>query len=103
MRRMLTLGILVVAVVGVVEVPSCDSGCAVRADEVPPTLKKSDHLPIPPARETARNWPSQSDWRYIPEQMPRLLYQKQRGPLRGDFWTDDEQKRLLDPPAMFGR
>jgi hypothetical protein len=35
--------------------------------------------------------------------MPRLLYQKQRGPLRGDFWTNDELRRLLDPPAEFGR
>lgn len=97
------LGILVVAVVGVVELPFCDSGSGVRAEGAPPALKKSDRLPIPPGSEAAGNWPPQSDWRYMPEQMPRLLYQKQRGPLRGDFWTDDEHKRLFDPPATFGR
>jgi hypothetical protein len=103
MRRKLALGILLMAVIGVTDLPSCDSGCGVRAEEAPPVVKGSDHFPIAPANETAGNWPPQSDWRYMPEQMPRLLHQKQRGPLRGDFWTNDELRRLLDSPAEFGR
>ena len=103
MRRMLALGILVVTVLGVAGPPACDSGFVARAEEAPPALKKSDRLPIPPARETSGGWPPQSDWRYLPEQLPRLLYEKQRGPLRGDFWTKDETKELFTPPSTFGR
>jgi hypothetical protein len=73
MRRKLALGILLMAVIGVTDLPSCDSGCGVRAEEAPPVVKGSDHFPIAPANETAGNWPPQSDWRYMPEQMPRLL------------------------------
>lgn len=108
MRRMLALGILVMAMLGVAGLPVCDSGCSVHAEEAPPALKKSDRLPFPPAQDDVSPW---DQYQRLTRQsgpgyqtyLSKRMFEERRGPLVGDFWTKDEIKELFTPPSTFGR
>jgi hypothetical protein len=91
---MMALGILAFAMIGSAGPLVCDAGCVANAEDAHPA-PKSDRLPIPAERETAWDWAPEPRWRYMPEYLPRLGYQRQRGPLRGDFWPPKDFDRAF--------
>jgi hypothetical protein len=121
---MLAPGILAVAMLMAAGLPICDSGSVARAEDTRPVLKKSDLLPIPVERETARD-PHERfvselrrltvDYhqRHALEQfVPQPAYERRQAPapveynpdvererrrpfLRGDFWTPNDFNRAF--------
>jgi hypothetical protein len=77
MRRKLARGILVVAILGVVDPLAGDSGGVTRAEDSTATPKKSDGQLVFDHYESLRQW----------TQVDR---ERRRDLRRGDFWTDDE-------------
>jgi hypothetical protein len=99
-RMVLARGILMVLMLGAAGPPICDSGSAAMAEEGRPQPKSypddTGLVPIAAEHEMVQR-------RY--ERLIRELerQEERRKPQRGDFWTQDEIKRLSDPPATFGR
>jgi hypothetical protein len=99
MRRMLTLAALTLAMVGTAGLPACDSGCVAGAQDRP--VGAPDRPQVVPAQD------GKADKRRIRQPVdyiyPPPLNDRRRGPLRGDFWADDEIKQIFDSRQSFGR
>jgi hypothetical protein len=93
-RRMLTLAVLTLAMMGPVGLPACDSGCVASAEDRP---ARDADPPQPVRAQESRGMRQPVDYIYPPP-----LDDTQRGRLVGDFWTDGQMRRIFDPPAAAG-
>jgi hypothetical protein len=95
MRRKLARGILVVAILGVVDPLAGDSGGVTRAEDSTATPKKSDGQLVFDHYESLRQWTQQlradnKRRQALKDRNPQVDRERRRDLRRGDFWTDDE-------------
>jgi hypothetical protein len=107
MRLMLARGILVVAILGMVDPLAGDSGGVARADGSAATPKKSDGQLVFDHYESLRQWTQQrradnERRQALKDRNPQVARERRRDLRRGDFWTDDEIKKIFDSRQLFG-